>query len=247
MYAYPVHSSVPAPAPQPEPVGNRPSAGRLAWGLKTHPIVTGTAVLALSGRCSRGRRNSGGPRRQSAALSGRPPAVRLTAIKKGAITGVMAPLGFHVCVYTAVGAPAGFPCPTLPQACPSVCLHTKFGSGPCLGAAPGGEPYPYIKSERLFPLHSICMEKSAYHSACRCGMGCAGRHSPCLPNRKERWSLDPQNKKLYLLGYSKQTLYDTCLDHKPLHPPWTGEASCASYTGRYSDSGIQRSSRLPRA
>ena len=32
MYAYPVHSSVPAPR-----------------GLKAHPIVTGTAVLALSG------------------------------------------------------------------------------------------------------------------------------------------------------------------------------------------------------
>ena len=41
MYAYPVHSSVPAPR----------TAARacLARGLKAHPIVTGTAVLALSG------------------------------------------------------------------------------------------------------------------------------------------------------------------------------------------------------
>ena len=39
----------PPPAPQPEPVGNRPSAAASPWGLKTHPIVTGTAVLALSG------------------------------------------------------------------------------------------------------------------------------------------------------------------------------------------------------
>ena len=48
MYAYPVHSSVPAPR----------TAARASWksavsgclrGLKAHPIVTGTAVLALSG------------------------------------------------------------------------------------------------------------------------------------------------------------------------------------------------------
>lgn len=49
MYAYPVHSSVPRP---PHRSPSQLEIGR-QWlprlGLKTHPIVTGTAVLALSG------------------------------------------------------------------------------------------------------------------------------------------------------------------------------------------------------
>lgn len=48
MYAYQSTRLSPPPAPQPEPVGNRPSAAPRR-GLKAHPIVTGTAVLALSG------------------------------------------------------------------------------------------------------------------------------------------------------------------------------------------------------
>lgn len=52
-----------------------------------------------------------------------------------------------------------------------------------------------------------CMEKSAYHSPCRCGMGCAGRHSPCLRQITKRGGLwIHKTKKLYLHGYSKQTL-----------------------------------------
>ena len=42
------------------------------------------------------------------------------------------------------------------------------------------------------------MEKSAYHSACRCGMGCAGRHSPCLRQITKRGGLwIHKTKKLY--------------------------------------------------
>ena len=49
MYAYPVHSSVPAPRTAARASWKSAASGCLAWGLKTHPIVTGTAVLALSG------------------------------------------------------------------------------------------------------------------------------------------------------------------------------------------------------
>lgn len=49
MYAYPVHSSVPAPCTAARASWKSAVSGCLAWGLKTHPIVTGTAVLALSG------------------------------------------------------------------------------------------------------------------------------------------------------------------------------------------------------
>ena len=49
MYAYPVHSSVPAPCTAARASWKSAVSGCLAWGLKAHPIVTGTAVLALSG------------------------------------------------------------------------------------------------------------------------------------------------------------------------------------------------------
>ena len=49
MYAYPVHSSVPAPRTAARASWKSAASSCLAWGLKTHPIVTGTAVLALSG------------------------------------------------------------------------------------------------------------------------------------------------------------------------------------------------------
>ena len=48
MYAYPVHSSVPAPRTAARASWKSAASGCLAWGLKTHPIVTGTAVLALA-------------------------------------------------------------------------------------------------------------------------------------------------------------------------------------------------------
>lgn len=152
-----------------------------------------------------------------------------------------------LCLYGGWQLRPVFPCPTLPQACLSVCLHTS------LGAAPASEPLPrvspiHISSQNdFFPLHSICMEKSAYHSPCRCGMGCAGRHSPCLRQITKRGGLWIHKTKSCTSTGTANKPYDTCLNHKQLHPPWTGEASCASYTGRYSDSGIQRGSRLPRA
>ena len=43
MYAYPVHSSVPAPRTAARASWKSAASGCLAWGLKTHPIVTGTA------------------------------------------------------------------------------------------------------------------------------------------------------------------------------------------------------------
>ena len=49
MYAYPVHSSVPAPRTAARASWKSAVSGCLARGLKAHPIVTGTAVLALSG------------------------------------------------------------------------------------------------------------------------------------------------------------------------------------------------------
>lgn len=49
MYAYPVHSSVPAPRTAARASWKSAVSGYLARGLKAHPIVTGTAVLALSG------------------------------------------------------------------------------------------------------------------------------------------------------------------------------------------------------
>ena len=48
MYAYPVHSSVPAPRTAARASWKSAVSGCLARGLKAHPIVTGTAVLALS-------------------------------------------------------------------------------------------------------------------------------------------------------------------------------------------------------
>lgn len=68
----------------------------------------------------------------------------------------------------------------------------------------------------------------------------------CAKSQREVVSGSTKQKNCTSTGTANKP-YDTCLDHKPLHPPWTGEASCASYTGRYSDSGIQRGSRLPRA
>lgn len=49
MYAYPVHSSVPVPRTAARASWKSAVSGCLARGLKAHPIVTGTAVLALSG------------------------------------------------------------------------------------------------------------------------------------------------------------------------------------------------------
>ena len=46
MYAYPVHSSVPAPRTAARASWQSAVSGCLARGLKAHHIVTGTAVLA---------------------------------------------------------------------------------------------------------------------------------------------------------------------------------------------------------
>ena len=140
MYAYPVHSSVPAPRTAARASWKSAVSGCLARGLKAHPIVTGTAVLALSGAVLVGGVTL-------AVLAVNLP-LYLAALllrdlrpelKKGAITGVMAPfLVPCLRLYGGWQLRPVFPCPTLPQACLSVCLHTKFGSGPCLGAAPAG-------------------------------------------------------------------------------------------------------------
>ena len=45
MYAYPVHSSVPAPRTAARASWKSAASGCLAWGLKTHPIVTGAALF----------------------------------------------------------------------------------------------------------------------------------------------------------------------------------------------------------
>lgn len=147
-----------------------------------------------------------------------------------------------------LAAPAGFPLPHTATGLPVRLPPYKVWERPLPRSRSRGVSPIHISSQNdFFPLHSTCMEKSAYHSACRCGMGCAGRHSPCLRQITKRGGLwIHKTKKLYPSGTANKP-YDTCLDHKPLHPPWTGEASCASYTGRYSDSGIQRGSRLPRA
>ena len=130
MYAYPVHSSVPAPRTAARASWKSAVSGCLARGLKAHPIVTGTAVLALSGAVLVGGVTL-------AVLAVNLPLY--LAVRKGAITGVMAPfLVPCLRLYGGWQLRPVFPCPTLPQACLSVCLHTKFGSGPCLGAAPAG-------------------------------------------------------------------------------------------------------------
>ena len=141
-----------------------------------------------------------------------------------------------------------FPCPTLPQACLSVCLHTKFGSGPCLGAAPAGGALSIYQVRTTF-FHCIA---SAWRKAPiirRAGAAwavLADTAHACAKSQREVVSGSTKQKNCTSTGTANKP-YDTCLNHKQLHPPWTGEASCASYTGRYSDSGIQRGSRLPRA
>ena len=121
MYAYPVHSSVPAPRTAARASWKSAVSGCLARGLKAHPIVTGTAVLALSG-----------------------------AVLVGGVT-LAVLFWFHVCVYTAVGSSGRFsPAPRCHRlACPSASIQS-LGAAPASEPLPRGEPYPYIKSERLF-------------------------------------------------------------------------------------------------
>ena len=45
----PIQSTRLSPPPAARASWKSAASGCLAWGLKTHPIVTGTAVLALSG------------------------------------------------------------------------------------------------------------------------------------------------------------------------------------------------------
>ena len=113
-----------------------------------------------------------------------------------------------------LAAPAGFPLPHTATGLPVRLPPYKVWERPLPRSRSRGVSPIHISSQNdFFPLHSICMEKSAYHSPCRCGMGRAGRDTPrlggalrCLglcgqtqpmpaPNHKERWSLDPQNKK----------------------------------------------------
>ena len=206
MYAYPVHSSVPAPRTAARASWKSAVSGCLARGLKAHPIVTGTAVLALSGAVLVG----GGSRRQSAALSGRPPAVRLTARaqKRGHHRSDGPFFGSMSASIRRLAAPAGFPLPHAATGLPVRLPPYKVWERPLPRSRSCGVSPIHISSQNdFFPLHSICMEKSAYHSACRCGMGCAGRHSPCLRQITKRGGLwIHKTKKLYLHGYSKQTL-----------------------------------------
>ena len=187
MYAYPVHSSVPAPRTAARHGGTCPER-----------------------RCSCGRRNSGGSRRQSAALSGRPPAVRLTARaqKRGHHRSDGPFFGSMSASIRRLAAPAGFPLPHAATGLPVRLPPYKVWERPLPRSRSRGVSPIHISSQNdFFPLHSICMEKSAYHSACRCGMGCAGRHSPCLRQITKRGGLwIHKTKKLYLHGYSKQTL-----------------------------------------
>ena len=206
MYAYPVHSSVPAPR----------TAARASWksavsGCPPHCDRHGGACPER--RCSCGRRNSGGSRRQSAALSGRPPAVRLTARaqKRGHHRSDGPFYGSMSVFIRRLAAPAGFPLPHAATGLPVRLPPYKVWERPLPRSRSCGVSPIHISSQNdFFPLHSICMEKSAYHSACRCGirgMGCAGRHSPCLRQITKRGGLwIHKTKKLYLHGYSKQTL-----------------------------------------
>ena len=186
----------------------------------------------------RDRRNSGGSRRQSAALSGRPPAVRLTARaqKRGHHRSDGPFFGSMSASIRRLAAPAGFPLPHAATGLPVRLPPYKVWERPLPRSRSCGVSPIHISSQNdFFPLHSICMEKSAYHSACR-----------CAKSQREVVSGSTKQKNCTSTGTANKP-YDTCLNHKQLHPPWTGEASCASYTGRYSDSGIQRGSRLPRA
>ena len=240
----------PPPAPQPEPVG----IGRQRLprpGAEGPPHCDRHGGACPERRCSCGRRNSGGSRRQSAALSGRPPAVRLTARaqKRGHHRSDGPFFWFHVCVYTEVGSSGRFsPAPRCHRlACPSASIQS-LGAAPASEPLLRGEPYPYIKSERLF-FHCIA---SAWRKAPiirRAGAAwavLADTAHACAKSQREVVSGSTKQKNCTSTGTANKP-YDTCLNHKQLHPPWTGEASCASYTGRYSDSGIQRGSRLPRA
>ena len=161
-------------------------------------------------RCSCGRRISGGSRRQSAALSGRPPAVRLTARaqKRGHHRSDGPFYGSMSVFIRRLAAPAGFPLPHTATGLPVRLPPYKVWERPLPRSRSRGVSPIHISSQNdFFPLHSICMEKSAYHSPCRCGMGCAGRHSPCLRQITKRGGLwIHKTKKLYLHGYSKQTL-----------------------------------------
>ena len=202
MYAYPVHSSVPAPRTAARASWKSAASGCLAWGLH--------GGACPERRCSCGRRISGGSRRQSAALSGRPPAVRLTARaqKRGHHRSDGPFYGSMSVFIRRLAAPAGFPLPHTATGLPVRLPPFKVWERPLPRSRSRGVSPIHISSQNdFFPLHSICMEKSAYHSPCRCGMGCAGRHSPCLRQITKRGGLwIHKTKKLYLHGYSKQTL-----------------------------------------
>lgn len=210
MYAYPVHSSVPAP---PHRSPSQLEIGR-QWlprlGAEDPPHCDRHGGACPERRCSCGRRNSGGSRRQSAALSGRPPAVRLTAIaqKRGHHRSDGPFWGSMSVFIRRLAAPAGFPLPHAATGLPVRLPPYKVWERPLPRSRSRGVSPIHISSQNdFFPLHSICMEKSAYHSPCRCGMGCAGRHSPCLRQITKRGGLwIHKTKKLYLHGYSKQTL-----------------------------------------
>ena len=109
----------------------------------------------------------------------------------------MAPFGVPcLCSYGGWQLRPVFPCPTLPQACLSVCLHTKFGSGPCLGAAPAGVALSIYQVRTTF-FHCIA---SAWRKAPiirRAGAAWAvlADTAHACAKSQERWSLDPQNKK----------------------------------------------------
>lgn len=96
-----------------------------------------------------------------------------------------------------LAAPAGFPLPHAATGLPVRLPPYKVWERPLPRSRSRGVSPIHISSQNdFFPLHSICMEKSAYHSACRCGHGLCWQTQPMpAPNHKERWSLDPQNKK----------------------------------------------------
>ena len=172
MYAYPVHSSVPAPRTAARASWKSAVSGCLARGLKAHPIAYGHSS-------KRGHHRSDGPFWGSMSVF-----IRRLA------------------------APACFPLPHAATGLPVRLPPYKVWERPLPRSRSCGVSPIHISSQNdFFPLHSICMEKSAYHSPCRCGMGCAGRHSPCLRQITKRGGLwIHKTKKLYLHGYSKQTL-----------------------------------------
>lgn len=150
----PIQSTRLSPPPAPQPSQLEIGRQRLPRpGAEGPPHCDRHGGTCPERHCSCGRRNSGGSRRQSAALSGRPPAVRLTARaqKRGHHRSDGPFFGSMSASIRAVGSSGRFsPAPRCHRlACPSASIQS-LGAAPASEPLPRGEPYPYIKSERLF-------------------------------------------------------------------------------------------------